>query len=135
MKESAEEAERRGEEQRYLDMAELKRNREVEYQIPDVNENYPGRDVEVRVYLLKAFQMTPLQVVDGETKSDCMVEVFAPLLPSAEPPLLSSPCRRVHFRSVCIVVQVLYMSLSISLCGCRHLPLWMALPAALLNRH
>jgi len=74
-KETEEVAELRGEDPRFLDMTELKRNREVEYQIPDVNENYPSRDIEVRVYLLKAFQMTPLQVVDGETKSDCMVEL------------------------------------------------------------
>jgi len=76
-KESEEDAEKAvpGEDPRYLDMTELKRNRVVEYQIPDVNENYPMRAVEVRVYLLKAFQMTPLQVLDGEVKSDCMVEL------------------------------------------------------------
>jgi hypothetical protein len=117
MKESADEAERRGAEQRYLDMAELKRNREVEYQIPDVNENYPGRDVEVRVYLLKAFQMTPLQVVDGETKSDCMVEVFAPLLPSSDPP--SPPLPAAAFISLCVTSSgVIHVPL--------HLPLWMS---------
>jgi len=90
-KESAEEADRRGEDPRYLDMKELQRHKEVEYQIPDVNENYPGRDVEVRVYLLKAFQMTPLQVVDGETKSDCMVEVFAQPPAGFSPHAISGP--------------------------------------------
>ena len=74
-KESEEAAELRGEDQRYLDMQELKRNKEVEYQIPDVNENYPARDVVVRVYLLKAFQMSPCTIVDGVTQSNCIVEL------------------------------------------------------------
>lgn len=43
-------------------MNELKRGNEVEYEVPDVNENYPGRDVEIRVYLLRAFQISPTQV-------------------------------------------------------------------------
>jgi hypothetical protein len=43
-------------------MNELKRGNEVEYEVPDVNENFPGRDVEVRVYLLRAFQISPTQV-------------------------------------------------------------------------
>ena len=43
-------------------MNELKKFRTVEYEVPDVNENYPARDIEVRVYLLKAFQISPTQV-------------------------------------------------------------------------
>lgn len=61
-KETEDEAEKRNADPRFLDMIELRRNREIEYQIPDVNENFPSQDVEVRVYLLKAFQMTPFQV-------------------------------------------------------------------------
>lgn len=55
-------AEARGEEQRYLDMAEMKRGKEVAYAVPDVNENYQQQNVEIRIYLLKAFQVTPSQV-------------------------------------------------------------------------
>ena len=32
------------------------------WQVPDVNENFQSQNIEVRVYLLKAFQMTPVQV-------------------------------------------------------------------------
>uniref|UniRef100_A0A7S4U7T2 C2 domain-containing protein n=1 Tax=Guillardia theta TaxID=55529 RepID=A0A7S4U7T2_GUITH len=68
-------AEARGEEPRYLDMVELKNGREVPYEVPDVNENYPATDLEIRVYLLKAFQVSPSTVVDGVAKSDNFIEV------------------------------------------------------------
>jgi len=68
-------AEARGEEQRFLDMAELKKGKEVPYEVPDVNENFQSQNIEVRVYLLKAFQMTPCQVVDGIAKSDNFIQV------------------------------------------------------------
>jgi len=34
----------------------------VGWQVPDVNENFQSQNLEVRIYLLKAFQMTPCQV-------------------------------------------------------------------------
>ena len=53
-------------------MNELKRGNEVEYEVPDVNENYPGRDIEVRVYLLRAFQISPTQVRNLISVSLCI---------------------------------------------------------------
>ena len=61
--------------------------------------------------------MTPLQVVDGETKSDCMVEVLAPLLPSSDHP--SSPLPAAALMSLCVSSSgVVHVSL--------YLPLWMS---------
>jgi len=68
-------AESRGDDPRFLDMAELKAGKEVPYEVPDVNENFQSRDIEIRIYLLKAFQMTPSQVVDGLAKSDNFIKI------------------------------------------------------------
>ena len=73
--EDAADAEARGDEQRYLDMAEIKRGKEVPYTVPDVNENFPQQNLEVRIYLLKAFQVTPSQIVDGIAQSNNWVRV------------------------------------------------------------
>ena len=60
---------------RWLDMNELKRGNEVEYEVPDVNENYPGRDVEIRVYLLRAFQISPTQVMCNHKKQSFLLRI------------------------------------------------------------
>jgi hypothetical protein len=67
-KEKISEAEKaKGIEERFLDMDELKRGRQIAYEMPDIFENYPSSNVEVRVYLLRAFQVNPVPgaSVDG----------------------------------------------------------------------
>jgi len=50
----------KGKEAQFLDMAELKEGHRVPYEMPDIFENYPARNIEIRVYLLRAFQINPV---------------------------------------------------------------------------
>jgi hypothetical protein len=67
-KEQISEAEKaKGTEERFLDMDELKNGRQIAYEMPDIFENYPAHNIEIRVYLLRAFQVNPVPgaSVDG----------------------------------------------------------------------
>jgi len=47
--ELTEDAQAQGKEPRYLDLKLLQEGKEVEYEMPDVNENFPYREIEIRM--------------------------------------------------------------------------------------
>jgi hypothetical protein len=62
----------KGAEPRFLDLSELKKGKRIKYELPDIDENYPSSNIDIRVYLLRAFQVNPVASAGQESLGRCL---------------------------------------------------------------